>query len=1253
MCVMKLTKPQEIIWQMEQFVGGAISVICTSLIRAGNQDEEKLQEIVDFLFLHNDALRIRIQQTGSDVTQYVHAHESKDVPVLRFADVAELTEYAEQYAKVALNMNGPLCEMKILMLPDQFGLLVKVHHLIADAWTMALLATQFNLLLDGEHPQCGSYQSYFEREKEYLNSKRYSRDKNFFLDLIRDTAEPVLLSDQPAETLASERACFIVPKEFAVRLREFAEQENISVLSAFSTVVACYISRIHANAERVFLGTTVLNRMNETEMHTAGMYVNSVPVLVTMEKDRSFREVLEETEDMLMSVFRHQRYNYTQLQKHVAKEFSMNGPLYDVTLHYVNAAVDHGHPETKHMWHHNGVQNESLQIHIDDRNREGTFCLTYDYQIAKFTKREIQRLHTCLMNMLRDGMENPKKECHGLHMLSGEEEWQLRFAFNNTEKTYAVPKDATVSSLFEENAERNHTKPCVFMDGRSVTYGTFLRCVRNVDAEVRRKTDSQKSVVAVIADRSVQLYCALYGIIRGGNAYLPILPETPKERIRHMLKNSGAALVLAQHHYMGLVDDVPCVDLSAELPEADVSVRCAAEPQDTAYVMYTSGSTGAPKGVKISHASVINRILWMQDTYPLQEDSVILQKTVYGFDVSVWEIFWWGMCAGAMAVSLPGEHAVPAKILREISRNKITHLHFVPSVFDLFLNYLERNEEERSKFHGVKHVFLSGEKLETGLVNRFYRMFDHTKVQLHNLYGPTECTVDVTYYDCVPNETVIPIGKPIYNTQAYIVDQNLNLLPIGFKGELVIGGQNVGEGYVNEPNLTKQRFIDNPFGAGKLYKTGDIAYWREDGQIIYCDRMDTQVKINGQRIELAEIETVLKGIPEVDTAAVIVREEQGRKLLVAYYCGSAQKDDVILAECEKKLPQYMIPHLIRVDSLPIHSNGKLNRKMLSELPITLPEGESIEPPINTIEKHICNVFCSVLNQQAIGRNSDFFALGGDSLAVIAFLAESGYERQITAAQFIGNPTPAKLASLIMSQRKDTMKYVQTIYKPEKVTKAYVLIPFAGGNAEVFSNLAKSIMARDDTVAMYYVPYLHDVVDCETAAEELAALTQESDVYFYSHCAGAAVAQCILQSIERKHGAVIKQYYAAGHVPVKTCFGFNVWNLLPDSMLLRILKKAGAPSALLQNEIAGDIPGRFRQDTDFAAKYFSQNPGKYHCPTTLIFGRKDLFTRFFSKAEKQWCKYAQRIEKVYYIETDNHYFHSEESDLLAELLLSGK
>ena len=1251
---MNLSKPQNLIWDMERFAGGSVAGICTSMLRKGQPDEDTLQTAVNQLFRHNDALRTELHINNADVTQHVTDHSDRCREVLHFSDTAELTAYAESYAKIAVPLSGPLCEIKILVLPDRYGLLVKIHHIIADAWTMALLATQFNMLMDGQPLQSYSYQSYLEKEAAYQNSKRYLSDKQFFLEQAAQCDTPVFIRDQRVGSLLSKRETFVIPAEDAAKIRDFSSQANCSVFSLFATALAAYMSRTNRNAERFYIGTTVLNRSNMQEMHTAGMFANTVPVMLTAVPDMTFLQNLEQTEDTVMSVFRHQRYNYKELFRDTQGKPASGGRLFDVILNYMNATVGGTQQETESVWYHNGMQNESLQIHFDDRDGEGIFSINYDYQTEKFSRDEIIQLHAHLMNLLFDGMARPETASCKLNMLSAEEEQRLRVDFNRTAMTYSVPAASTIFSLFEENARKNADKTCISLGDEHISYSELLHFSEVLDSVIRTFTHDQKTVIAVIAERSAQMYCAIYGIIRGGNAYLPIAPDNPQDRIRYMLKSSGASLVIAQEEFLHLADDFACINISELLrnpPKLNERPPCAAEETDTAYVIYTSGSTGRPKGVRINHRSAVNRILWMEDAYPLTEDGVILQKTPYGFDVSVWEIFWWGMCGGRLAVSKPGEHFLPANILEEVSGNQVTHLHFVPSVLDIFLGYLENNEQMRCKFASVRHVFVSGEALDPALVRRFYTLYDHEKVQLHNLYGPTECAVDVTHYDCLPTDRVIPIGMPIYNTQIYITDKYLNLLPTGVKGELLIGGHNVGQGYVNDPTLTQSRFVDNPFGDGKLYKTGDLACRQEDGQIIFCGRMDSQVKLNGQRVETGEIEAIIKSVPGVDAAAVIVRTENGRNVLVAYYCGTVDAEDAISDACRAKLPGYMVPkQLIRIDRIPLHSNGKLDRKKLEELPLSLPHAEAAQPPADAVEAHICQVFQRILGQDSIGRNSDFFDLGGTSLSLISFLSESGYE-DIRPAQFIQNATPAKLAALLRSKQRHRTNYVETLYQAEAAKRAFVLFPFAGGNAEAYIRLVDSIKQLDPGTSLYFVPYLHTDAQCEKAAEELAALLNGLDVYFYSHCAGSAVALRILHFLEEKHPHFVKHYFAAASLPFRTVGSKNGWNYVPDSFLLQVLKKAGAPTDMLQEKWIAEILHQFRTDTDFAAQFYAKPGQKTNCPVSLVIGKKDLFTRFCRRPEKRWAQYGQRVEEVYCIDTHTHYFQAENSDQLAQFLIA--
>lgn len=1239
---MNLSKPQELIWDMERFAGGSVAVICASTLRAGQQDEASLQAAANELFRRNDALRIRLRVSGSEAEQYIADHVPRHMEALRFSDSAALTAYANHYARIPFCLAGSLCEMKLLILPDRYGLLVKAHHLVADGWTMALLAAQFHTLLEGRTPQSHSYQSFCEKDAAYPRSSRYFSDRQFFLELAARCHDPVFLRAGRAASYISQRETLVLSPADMAAIHGFCREHACSVCALFATVLAIYMSRINGNPERFFIGTTVLNRTNAREMHTAGMFVNTVPMLMNVAAEKSFQENLTRSEDMLMSLFRHQRYHYGQLRR----EAGRRGPLFDVILNYMHPVPG----QWESIWHPNGMQNESLQIHMEDGGSRG-MQIHYDHQMEKFSRSDILTLHSHLRNLLFGGIHQPASALCKLKMLSKAEEQSLLVEMNQTDMAYPVPAGSTLFSLFEANARKNRDKVCITAHDGRLRYGQLLQASEAIDSVIRAHTRGRKSVVAVIAQRSPDMYCAIYGIIRGGNAYLPITPDTPRQRIRYMLRSSGAALVAAQAEFVDLAEDTPCINISQLLqnPQPSTAVPpCAAVENDTAYVIYTSGSTGHPKGVRISHSAAVNRILWMARAYPLGDDGVILQKTPYTFDVSVWEIFWWGICGGSLAVSRPGEHFLPGKILDEVADHQVTHLHFVPSVLDLFITYLENRREERCRFCSVRHVFASGEVLEPGLVQRFYALFDHEQVKLHNLYGPTECAVDVTCYDCRPTDTVIPIGQPIANTRIYITDKFGSLLPVGAVGELLIGGRNVGQGYVNDPALTEARFVPNPFGDGRLYRTGDLACRRADGQIIFHGRMDDQVKLHGQRVEPGEIEAVIKGVPGVDAAAVTVTKEPECPALAAFYCAAGDLDESILRACREMLPVYMVPtYLSRIDEIPLHPNGKLNRRVLTAHTIQPQSADAVTPPADALEKRICEAFQNVLAQVKIGRDSDFFGLGGTSLSMISLLSENDWLR-ITPAQFIGSPTPAKLAAILRTTAPQPVKYLEPLHQAAGGTKAYVLFPFAGGGAEGYASLANAMVQQDPTVSLYFVRFLHSEGECEAAAAEIAAVLDGKEVWFYSHCAGSAVALGVIHALEKRRRDFVKHYVAAASLPFPSAGGKNIWNHVPDSLLKLILTKAGAPKQMLGHP---QLRSRFRADTDFAALFFSKQHGSIHCPMSIIVGQRDLFTRFCRCPEKQWALAGLPVRKVHRIPASTHYFHSAHSRMLAELLLS--
>ena len=516
--------------------------------------------------------------------------------------------------------------------------------------------------------------------------------------------------------------------------------------------------------------------------------------------------------------------------------------------------------------------------------------------------------------------------------------------FNRTEAPF--PSDATLPELLDAAACAHAGETAVICDhdtslgAPTLTYADLYARVNQLAYRLRAEGVGPGHVVALMVERSFAMTIGILGIIKSGAAYLPIAADSPPDRIAYMLGDAGVRVMLVHgktahqaFHAARVID----IDDPTVFREASVNPRVVNSPNDLAYVIYTSGSTGRPKGVMISHRSLINRLNWMQHAYPIGAGDVLLQKTPFSFDVSVWELFWWALHGAALCHLMPGGERNPMAIVETVRKRGVSVLHFVPSMLNVFLEYLDgKDEKVRTGLASIRRVFASGEALTPSHVRKFNAIVGaNTKARLTNLYGPTEATVDVTYYDCpadvVPD--VIPIGQPIHNTQLYVIKDGVQAA-IGEPGELCIGGVGVARGYVNNAALTRERFTDNPVAPGeRIYRTGDIARWRDDGMIEYLGREDHQVKIRGLRIELGEIENTIREYPGIaDCVAVVKQYSENVILIIAYIVAGATVDvEGLRAHLKRLLPEYMIPHRFeRLDAIPVTSSGKADRKALPE-----------------------------------------------------------------------------------------------------------------------------------------------------------------------------------------------------------------------------------------------------------------------------------------------------------------------------------
>lgn len=497
--------------------------------------------------------------------------------------------------------------------------------------------------------------------------------------------------------------------------------------------------------------------------------------------------------------------------------------------------------------------------------------------------------------------------------------------------------NVVIQQLIEARVDAHASATAVVCGGESLTYAQLNERANQLAHRLRAEGAGPGAIVALMVERSLEMIVGILGIVKAGAAYLPVPPDHPAERIRYMLDDGGVKILLDHGKTAGrFAFSGTTINLDDPLSGETANPVLLNKPDDLVYVIYTSGSTGKPKGVMIEHRALVNRLHWMQSAYPIGPGDVILQKTPYAFDVSVWELFWWALEGAALAFLVPGGERNPLAIVDAVHRHRVSVMHFVPSMLNVFLEYLaSKDASVVENLASLRQVFASGEALTPSHVRKFNATIGNLSgARLTNLYGPTEATVDVTYFDCPRSNDfdVVPIGRPIHNTRLYIIRDGREAA-IGETGELCIAGVGLARGYVNNAALTAERFVDNPVNPGeRIYRTGDVARWLPDGNVEYLGREDHQVKIRGLRVELGEIESTVREYPGVvDCVARVERHSESVILLVAHVVSRSDLDAAALKEyLRKRLPEYMVPHRFeRIAELPLTSSGKADRKALA------------------------------------------------------------------------------------------------------------------------------------------------------------------------------------------------------------------------------------------------------------------------------------------------------------------------------------
>ena len=917
---------------------------------------------------------------------------------------ARLREEAQRESLQPFDLcEGPLLRVRLIRLGEErHVLLLTLHHIVSDGWSMNVLIEEFSRFYSayatGAEPGLPAlpiqYADYALWQRSWLEAGEQERQLEYWRGKLGER-HPVLElpTDHPRPAVPSYRGSryeFSIEPALAEALRGTARRQGLTLfmllLGGFNILLQRYSGQTDLR-----VGVPIANRNRAEVEGLIGLFVNTQVLRSVFDGRTSVATLLAGLKDTVLGAQAHQDLPFERLVEAFKVERSLShSPLFQVMYNHQPLVADiealdsvAGLSFGQLDWKSRTTQ---FDLSLDTYEKGGRLYAALTYATDLFEARTVERMARHWQNLLRGMLENPQASVDSLPMLDAEERGQLLEGWNATAAEY--PLQRGVHRLFEEQVERTPTAPALAFGEERLDYAELNRRANRLAHALIERGVGADRLVGVAMERSIEMVVALMAILKAGGAYVPVDPEYPEERQAYMLEDSGVQLLLSQSHLkLPLAQGVQRIDLD----QADAWLENHAENnpgielngENLAYVIYTSGSTGKPKGAGNRHSALSNRLCWMQQAYGLGVGDTVLQKTPFSFDVSVWEFFWPLMSGARLVVAAPGDHRDPAKLVALINREGVDTLHFVPSMLQAFLQ-----DEDVVSCTSLKRIVCSGEALPADAQQQVFAKLP--QAGLYNLYGPTEAAIDVTHWTCMEEgKDAVPIGRPIANLACYILDGNLEPVPVGVLGELYLAGRGLARGYHQRPGLTAERFVASPFVAGeRMYRTGDLARYRADGVIEYAGRIDHQVKLRGLRIELGEIEARLLEHPWVREAAVLAVDG---KQLVGYVVLESEGGDwreTLAAHLATSLPEYMVPaQWLALERMPLSPNGKLDRKALPAPEVSVAQA-GYSAPRNAVERTLAEIWQDLLGVEQVGLDDNFFSLGGDSIVSIQVVSRA-------------------------------------------------------------------------------------------------------------------------------------------------------------------------------------------------------------------------------------------------------------------------
>jgi amino acid adenylation domain-containing protein len=999
-----LSFAQERLWFLDQLQPGSAAYnLPGAAWLEGDVNVVALERSLNEIIRRHEVLRTTFCAHRGRAVQVIAPSLPISLPVIDLSQSSEPEREARRLAREEAEKpfdltRGPLLRTVLLRLAgDSHVLLVTLHHIVADGWSVMLLVQELGQLYGAysraeQSPLAAlevSYADYAVWQRQWLTGERLEKQLGYWREQLSGELPVLKLPLAKARTAELRHRGGLetvrVSGELTQRLRELGRREGATLFMTLLAAWQVLLWRLSGETD-VVVGTPVAGRGRRELEPLIGFFVNTLVLRMALGDEQSFVQVLGRVREVCLGVYEHQEVPFERVVEELGPQREMgHSPLFQVFFALQNAPlpqIDLPGLRMRVEDATNATTKFDLALEMTEEADELAGVWQYDRDI--FEAATIRRMAVHYQTLLEAIVANPECGIHELPLMSNDEKRALLTDYNATHVAY--PQHTLLHELLEEQAAATPDAVAVVFEDVSLTYAELNGRANELAHHLRSLGLSQEGRAGVLLERSSDLVVALLAVLKAGGACVPLDPSYPPERLKLLLEDSQACVVLTHQELAKGISEsgaqVVCLDTFVK-KERLQNLITSAGPANVAYVIYTSGSSGRPKGVMVTHSALCNHMRWMRDAFGFDEADVVLQKTPITFDASIWE-FYVPLLAGAeLVMARPGGHQDSSYLVRTIIEHRVTVVQVVPTLLRMLIE-----EPGFRSCANLRLVFCGGEALSEELAARCRERLPVTR--LCNLYGPAEATIDATYWESHGGSATatVPIGKPIANVGAYVLDPWLRPVPLGVVGELYLGGEGLARGYEGRPDLTAERFVPNPFSdeqGDRMYRTGDLVRRLAEGELEFLGRVDGQLKVRGSRVELGEVEAALCACEIVLTAAVVGRDDRsGERRLVAYVVTRADRENLtteLRAYLKERLPGYMVPSLfVRMEQLPLLPSGKVDRRALP-VPETLDRARQGEyrVPRTPVEETLCGIWEELLGRAPVGVEDDFFELGGHSL----------------------------------------------------------------------------------------------------------------------------------------------------------------------------------------------------------------------------------------------------------------------------------